>query len=96
MQVVVDLPRLVADPEVVLFVAGEVVESHEVREEDLVHAAPGLEAMEIVLGGLALDVLGLVCEVRARRMNVLAARLEHRRHRVLGEPVDLETRMELA
>ena len=66
-QVVVELPRLVADPEVVLLVADDVVEDHEVREQDLVHAADRLEAVQVVLGGLALDVAGLVGEVGARR-----------------------------
>ena len=62
-QVVVELPRLVADPEVVLLVADEVVEDHEVREQDLVHPADRLEAVQVVLGRLALDVAGLVREV---------------------------------
>ena len=95
MQVVVELPGLVADPEVVLLVADEVVEDHEVREQDLVHAPDGLEAVQVVLRALALDVARLVREERAPRMDALAARLEHLRHRMLGEPVDLEVGMEL-
>ena len=35
-------------------------------------------------------------ELGAQRVDPLAARLEHRRDRVLGEPVDLEVRVELA
>ena len=38
----------------------------------------------------------LVREVRARRVDPLAARLEHRGDRVLREPVDLEVGMQLA
>ncbi len=63
MQVVVELPGLVADPEVVVLVADEVVEDHEVREQDLVHPPDGLEAVQVVLGGLALHVTGLVGQV---------------------------------
>jgi hypothetical protein len=48
-QVVVELPRFVPDPEVVLLLADEVVEHHEICQQDLVHAPPGLEAMEVVL-----------------------------------------------
>ena len=72
-QVVVELPRLVADPEVVVLVADEVVEDHEVREQDLVHPPDRLEAVQVVLGRLALDVRRLVRQVarspdgRARR-----------------------------
>ena len=95
-QVVVELPRLVADPEVVVVVADDVVEDHEVREQDLVHAADRLEAVQVVLGGLALDVAGLVGEVGAPGMDALAARLEHRRDGMLRQPVDLEVGMELA
>ena len=40
--------------------------------------------------------LRLVREVGARRMDPLATCLEHRRDRMLGEPVDLEIRVELA
>ena len=39
---------------------------------------------------------GLVRQVRARRMDALAARLQHRGDRVLREPVDLEVGVELA
>ena len=95
-QVVVELPGLVPDPEVVLVVADDVVEDHEVREQDLVHAADRLEAVQVVLGALALDVAGLVREERASGMDALAALLEHPRHRMLGQPVDLEVGMELA
>ena len=56
-EVVVELPRLVPDPEVVLLVPHEVVEDHEVGAEDLVHPAPRLEAVQVVLGRLRLDVV---------------------------------------
>ena len=92
-QVVVELPRLVADPQVVVALAHEVVEDHEVGDQDLVHAAPGLEAVQIVLGRLALDVARLVRQLRARGVDPLAARLEHPGHGVLREPVDLEVGM---
>ena len=49
-----------------------------------------LEAVQVVLGRLALDVARLVREQRARGVDALAARLEHRGDRVLREPVDLE------
>ena len=55
-QVVVDLPALVGDPQVVVGLADEVVEDHEVGDQDLVHAPPRLEAVQVVLGRLGLDV----------------------------------------
>jgi hypothetical protein len=93
-QVVVELPGLVADPEVVLLVADEVVEDHEVGEQDLVHPPDRLEAVQVVLGRLALDVPRLVGEQLARGVDALAASLEHPGHGVLGEPVDLEVGVE--
>ena len=94
-QEVVDLPGLVADPEVVVLLAHEVEEEHEVGDEDLVHPPDRLEGMQVVLGRLALDVRRLVREQRARRVDPLPLRLEHCRHRVLGEPVDLEVGVQL-
>ena len=47
-----------------------------------------------MLGRLGLDVARLVRQVRARRMDPLALGLEHPRHRVLGQPVDLEVRQQ--
>ena len=94
-QEVVDLPGLVADPEVVVLLAHEVEEEHEVGDEDLVHPPDRLEGMQVVLGRLALDVRRLVREQRARRVDPLPLRLEHGRHRVLGEPVDLEVGVQL-
>ena len=51
-----------------------------------------VEAVQVVLGRLGLDVPGLVRQLGARRMDPLAARLQHLGHRVLGEPVDLQVR----
>jgi hypothetical protein len=95
-QVVVELPGLVADPQVVLVAGHQVLEDHEVGDEDLVHRPPGLEAVEVVLGRLALDVARLVGQERTGGMDPLAVRLEDLRHRVLGQPVDLEVRVQLA
>ena len=62
-QVVVELPRLVADPQVVALVAYHVMEEHEVGGEDLVHATQCVKAVQVVLGGLRLDVPRLVGQV---------------------------------
>ena len=95
-QVVVELPGLIADPEVVLVRLDEVVKDHEVREQDLVHPPPGLEAVEVVLGGLRLDVARFVGEMLAGRMDPLALALEHLGDRILRKPIDLEIGMEPA
>ena len=95
-QVVVELPGFVADPQVVVLLAGQVVEDHEVGEQDLIHPPDGLEAVQVVLGRLGLDVPGLTGQVCAGRVNALAARFQHPGDRMLGEPVDLKTRMQLA
>ncbi len=95
-QVVVELPRLVPDPEVVLLLTDEIVEDHEVREQDLVHAANRLEAVQVVLGRLDSDVPRLVRQPGARRVDPLAARLQHGGDRMLRQPVDLEVGMQLA
>ena len=95
-EVVVELPRLVADPEVVAVLARDVVEDHEVVDQDLVHPTPGLEAVQVVLGGLGLDVVRLVGEVLAARVDALALSLEDARHRVLRQPVDLQAVDEVA
>ena len=72
------------------------MEDHEVREQDLVHPPDRLERVQVVLRRLRLDVPRLVREQRARGVDALAARLEHGRDGMLGEPVDLEIRMQLA
>ena len=95
-QEVVDFPRLVADPEVVLLLAHHVVEDHEVRKQDLVHAPQRLEHVQLVAGRLGPDVRALAGQGCARRMDPLAVRLEHLGDRVLGEPVDLEIRTDPA
>ena len=96
MQEVVELPRLVADPEVVCIGLDEVVEDHEVGDEDLVHPPPRLEAMQVVLGGFGFDVRRLVGQLRAGRVDALAFAGQDARHRVLRQPVDLEIRHERA
>ena len=94
-EVVVDIPRLVADDEVVLALLDRVVEDHEVADQDLVHPADRLEGIELVLCGFRRDVAGFGGQLGAQRMDSLAVRLEDAGHRILGEPVDLDVRMEL-
>ena len=96
MQEVVELPRLVPDPQVVGLLLDEVVEHHEVRDQDLVHPPQRLKAAQVVLGRLGLDVSGLARQVRAGGMDPLPAGLEHRRDRMLREPIDPKIRMQLA
>jgi hypothetical protein len=46
--VVIDVPCLVPDDQVVAPLLNHLLEDHEVGEEDLVHAAQRLEAMQVV------------------------------------------------
>jgi hypothetical protein len=89
-QEVVDLPALVRDPDVVAILGHDVVEQHEVGDEDLVHPAPRLKAVQVVLRRFGLEVRRLRGEVDARGVHALALPFEHPCHRVLSEPVDLE------
>ena len=91
-QEVVDLPGLVGDPDVERLLSDQVVEDHEVGAEDLVEAAQHLEGVELVLARFGIHARGLRGELRARRVDRLAAGLEQRGHGVLGEPMDLEPR----
>ena len=77
MQVVVELPCLIADPQVIAILAHDVVEDHEVGGEDLVHAAYRMEGVQVVLGGLRLDVRGLVGQLGAGGVDALALGLQH-------------------
>ena len=90
MQEVVDVPRLVADDEVEVLALHQLVEDHEVVDQDLVHAPDGVERVQVVLARLLLDVPRLAGEVPRRGVDVLAVGGQHPRHRVLGEPLDLE------
>ena len=92
MQVVVDLPRLVADHEVVGLGLQQVVEHHEVGDEDLVHVPPGVEGVEVVLAGLGLEVRGLAGQRRLAGWSVSPRASSTRVTGILGQPVDLELR----
>ncbi len=95
-QEVVELPGLVPDPGVIGLVLDQVGEHHEVVDEDLVHLADGLERVQVVLRGLRLDVGRLVGEIPRRRVDPLTSALQQLGQRVLGEPVDLDVRMQPA
>jgi len=90
----IDIPRLVADDEIVMVLANGVVQYHEIVDQDLIHAPDRLEGVQVVLRTLAFDVGRLIGQRSARRMNRLAAGREHRANRVLREPLDLEVRHE--
>ena len=95
-QEVVEVPRLVAHPRVVGPFLDQVGEHHEVVDEDLVHPPDGLERVQVVLGGFRLDVRRLVRQMRRRGMDVLAAPLQQLGERMLGQPVHLDVRTQLA
>jgi hypothetical protein len=57
---------------------------HEVGKQDLIHTADRLEAVQIVLCRLALDVARCVGQQRACRMDSLSSRLKNSRRQVLG------------
>ena len=90
MQEVVEVPGLVAQPQVERVAFDQVVEDHEVVDEHLVHPAYGLERVQVVLARLRLEVAALVGEQPRGRVHDLAALLEELRHRRLGQPLDLQ------
>ena len=96
MQEVVEVPGLVADPQVVRLVADDVVEHHEVVDEDLVHPPYGLERVQVMLVTLVGDVGRLAGQETRRGMDPLPSRVEHRGHRRLREPVDLQVGVQRA
>ena len=79
-QEVVEVPGLVADPEVVLALAHEVVEDHEVGDQDLVHPPDRLEGVQVVLPRLRLDMAALAGQPRRRRMHLLPRLLQEVGH----------------
>ena len=89
--VVVDVPGLVADDQVVAAFLDDLLEHHEVGHQDLVHAAQRLEAVQVVLAGLGGHVCGLAGQPLAGGVDVLAFGVQHGGDRVLGQPVDLES-----
>ncbi len=95
-QEVVEVPRLVAEPEVEVLPLDQVVEDHEVVDQHLVHAADGLERVQVVLPGLGLEVPRLAGQQPRRRVDDLAALLQEVRHRRLRQPLDLQVRPLLA
>ena len=52
----VDVPGLVGDDEIVVALVDRILEDHEVRDQHLVHVAEGLEAVQVVLARLHLDM----------------------------------------
>jgi len=83
---VVCFPGLVRDDEVVVLRLDDVVQNHEIGDQQLVHAPPGPEAVEVVTCRLTGEVRRLVAEVPARRVDALAGFSQH----VGGEPVTTE------
>ena len=94
--VVVDVPGLVGDNQVVVALLNRVLEQHEIGGQHLVHAADRLEGVQLVLTGFELDVAGFACEPRAQGVDALAMRLQQPRDWVLRQPVHLQLRMQPA
>jgi hypothetical protein len=95
-QEVVDVPRLVADDEVVLALLNDLAEDHEVVDQDLVHVPERLERVQVVLAAGLLEVAGLVRQRGRSRVHLLAVPSQERVDGGLGEPVQLQVRPALA
>ena len=93
-QEVVEVPALVGDHQVERLLGDQVVEDHEVGQQDLVHPPVGLEDVQVVLARLGRDVRALVRQESRRRVYPLAALGEQLGDRVLGQPVDLQVRLQ--
>ena len=77
-------------------VLDDLLEHHEVGDEDLVHAAQRLEAVQIVPAGLRRDVADSEASQALAGWIAFARASQDRCHRVLREPVDLERRAGVA
>ena len=88
--VVVDVPGFVGNDEIVAARVDGILEDHEIGDQHLVHASDRLEAVQIVLTRLQLDVPRLACKPRTQRVDALAAGLKQTRHGVLRQPIDLQ------
>ena len=95
-EVVVEVPALVTDPQVVGLSLHDVRERHEVRRHDLVHVPEGVEGMELVIGRPALEVRALVLQESRRRMEPFAPVLDDAVGGIGGQEVDDDVRMSLA
>ena len=94
--VVIDVPGLVGDDEVVAPLLDRVLEGHEVGDQHLVHAANRLKSVQFVLAGFQLDVTGFAGKAGAEGVNGFAAGFEQPRDGVLRQPVDLQIGNDLA
>jgi hypothetical protein len=74
----------------------EILEDHEVVNQDLIHRPNGLEGMKVVLRTLALEVRGFAYEMPDRRVDGLPALVQHLRYWILSEPVNLDLGLFLA
>src|SRR5579871_1843874 len=90
MQVVIYLPGLVSNPQVVRGSAGYLQEDHEVRQHDLVHLPKSIEAVQVVLRGRLLPMCGLARQQFAHRMNDFTVLLQDASDRLLRQPLDLQ------
>ena len=81
--VVVDVPGFVSDHEIVAALLDGILENHEIMDQHLIHAAKGVEAVQLVLARLELNVPCLAREPYAERMQALAICLEQTGDRIL-------------
>ena len=91
-QVVVEVPALVADPQIVVAAFGDVGEHHEVGRHHGVHRPQRVERVQRVVLRVRLEVRALVHEQPRRRMQPLAAALDDARRRIARQEIDDEIR----
>jgi hypothetical protein len=65
-------------------------------DQHLIHAANGLETVQLVLPRFELDVARFAGEPPAQGMHALPVRLEQAGDWILGKPVNLQIRVEVS
>ena len=96
MPVVIDVPGLVGDHQIVIARIDGILEDHEVFDQHLVHAPDGLEAVQLMLARFQFDMPRFAGQLCTQGVHALAAGFQQPRHRILRQPVHLQIRMQLA
>src|SRR6266566_4537413 len=96
MIVIVHIPGLVSDDEIVVLRLHKIGKGHEVVHHDLIHGAQREEGGEVMLAGDMLKVTTFISKVAGNGMNVLAFALQIGRSRVNGKPINGEIRFKFA
>ena len=89
----IHIPGFISDHQIVFLLFQNLLEDHEIGDQDFIHISDRLESIQIMFAGLRLNMVGFVGQQGRGGMQGFVRGIQKPGHRILGQPIHLNIGM---